>query len=146
MSKRMKTARPLSLLGIAASSFLASCALLAPSEPPADRWATAFVGTWESEGSGRYDRAIWILGDGGELRVENLEERDGQPPRTIYSWSGSWWTQPTGDSGTARELCYVRRHGRNAWCEEYELTTDPGSGATTLIRLEGRTFRPRRSS
>ena len=142
-----QSSRPLSWLGLLASSFLASCALLSPSEPPADRWPAAFVGTWESEGSGRYDREIWILSDGGELRVENVDERDGQAPRTAYSWSGSWWTKPTGDSRqNTREFCFVRLHGRNAWCEEYELATDPESATTTLIRLEDRTLRSPGSS
>ena len=146
MSNPKKGARALSLLTVVASSFVTSCALLSPSEPPADRWPATFVGTWETEGSGRYDREIWILSDGGELRVENVDDRDGQPPRT-YSWNGSWWTKPTGDSGSAaREFCFVRSHARHAWCENYEVASDPDSGAATLIRLEERTLRsPRRS-
>ena len=131
---------------LTASMSATSCALLETREPDADRWPAELMGTWETESSGRYDHELWTLSEGGELRVESVDERDGEVSRTVYSWSGSWWTKQTDDSGTARELCYVRLHGRHSWCEEYDLSTDPGSGATTLIRLEDRTFRARRSS
>ena len=131
-------------VGITLMASLAStsCALLQQREPDADRWPAAVIGTWETESSGGgYDYELWTLGEGGQLRVESVEESEGDAARRVYSWNGSWWTKPAGDSGTARELCYVRLHGRNAWCEEYDLSTDPASGATTLIRLEDRTLR-----
>lgn len=113
---------------------LSGCAALTSREPDPTRWPGSLVGSWQAVND---DTEVWALDAGGRLRVLEV---DG--PREVESWTGSWWTQAAGPSG-GRELCYVRRHGRNAWCEVYDLVVDPASGLGTTLGFSGRTLRRR---
>ena len=115
--------------------FFGACALARSPEPVSVRLPDALSGTWETTESSEGNVEVWILREDGDLSVLEIVERAGEM-RERESWNGSWWTQPSGNGG--REICYVARHGRNAWCEEYTLTTEPA-----LLKFGDQEFRPR---
>ena len=131
----------LRLVAVSISTVLfGACALMRPTEPVAVRLPDALRGSWETSESNGDHGEVWILRDGGDLSVLEMDERGGEV-RERESWNGSWWTQPSGNGD--REICYVARHGRNAWCEEYELVSDPSAGGGTTMTFGDRTFRRR---
>ena len=119
----MNNRRGTLLIAVCISTTLfAACALARSTEPVGVRLPDALAGSWESTQSNEGDVEVWILREDGDLSVLEIDERAGEV-RERESWKGSWWTQPSGNGD--REICYVALHGRNAWCEEYTLTTEP---------------------
>lgn len=126
----------LRLIAVCISTTLfGACALARSTEPVSVRLPDALSGSWETAESNEGDIEVWILREDGDLSVLEIGERAGEV-RERESWNGSWWTEPSGNGG--REICYVARHGRNAWCVEYTLTTDPA-----VLTFGDQEFRPR---
>jgi hypothetical protein len=133
----MKTRRITLPVVLSVSALLFSaCALTRPDEPDAARWPNAMSDSWEATEPNGRNIEVWIIREDGDLSVIEVDGRPGDAARERESWNGSWWTQPDGNGG--REICYVARHGRGAWCEEYTLTTDP-----PVLRFGDQEFRPR---